>query len=311
LKIFIKKYAFLLKTLTVVFILLYLVFKLWNSTIYTDFKNISIAHYKYLTLACILVFINWGLEAKKWQIQIKNIQSISFFTAYKAILSGLSSGLLTPNRLGNFIGRLSFIDKKNRHEATLQTLLGNLAQFISTIIFGLIGLAFYSLIQLKFQYSEYLVILTSILAILSLTFYFYPNLANGLFFSRLFSQKTKHTIETISKEKVSKKIIILNLSAVRYLIFCSQYTLLFLALNIDLDLILLLSLTSITYLITTIIPSPIFGKLFIRESAAVFVFSLANINLSTILVVTFMLWVINIALPATLGSIIWLKQKHV
>src|SRR6185312_4767912 len=40
-------------------------------------------------LVIFLALINWGLEARKWQVLVKPIQQMSFWRAYKSVLSGL------------------------------------------------------------------------------------------------------------------------------------------------------------------------------------------------------------------------------
>jgi hypothetical protein len=59
----------------------------------------------------------------------------------------------------------------------------------------------------------------------------------------------------------------------------------------------------------TLIPSLFFGKLVVRESVAVFVFSYVGIETPLILIVAFLLWLINLAIPAGIGGLIWLNQS--
>ena len=65
-------------------------------------------------LIIILVFANWGLEARKWQVILKKLERISFFTAFKAVLSGLTLSLNTPNRIGEYGGRILYVKDGNR-----------------------------------------------------------------------------------------------------------------------------------------------------------------------------------------------------
>src|SRR5882724_5009105 len=43
-----------------------------------------------LYTALSLMLVNWGLEARKWQVLLKPLQRLSFFTSFKAILSGVA-----------------------------------------------------------------------------------------------------------------------------------------------------------------------------------------------------------------------------
>ena len=59
-----------------------------------------------------LVFVNWGFEAKKWQVLLKPLQPINFFTAFKSVLSGVTLSINTPNRIGEYGGRILYIRKE-------------------------------------------------------------------------------------------------------------------------------------------------------------------------------------------------------
>jgi hypothetical protein len=304
-----NKYILIIK-LTVVFVLIgYLVFKIKNEPILGTLNELEIVSYEALIICFLLMFMNWGLEAKKWQLLIKNTQSISFFTAFKSVLAGLTTGLLTPNRLGNFIGRLSFIKKKNHNQAIINTQLGNLAQFISTALMGLIGLVVMIWLQYNILNQGVIIILSLGFLTVGILVYFKPKYINFNPLNKLFSDKTKLSIEHISQYKSRLKLKILLISLLRYTIFTVQYYCLIFMLE-PYHHFEIFSLIATTFLITSLIPSFFFGKLFIRESAALFVFSLANYNTTFILLVAFILWVINLAIPASIGSLIWLSKKQ-
>lgn len=302
-------YIFIAKIIAVTLLIGYLVFKIVNEPILSTFKALSIYTYTPLITAVGLVFLNWGLEAKKWQLMIQPIQKISFLIAFKSVLSGLASGLLTPNRLGNFFGRLIYLKKENHNQAIVNTQTGNLAQFISTILMGLIGVMV--VLFLNFNLLNPILITVISLAFLTVGFllYFKPTLILKLPVKRFLSEKTLASLSHVSEFSLTFKLKILGLSLLRYFIFTLQYYLLFklfqpvLSFNI-------LSLISVTFLLTTIIPSFFFGKLFVRESVAVFVFTMGQFNTTLILLIAFLLWMINLAIPAIIGSIFWLKQKQ-
>jgi len=272
--------------------------------------ELQLSHPSLIGLVVMLMVINWGLETKKWQVLLKNVQKLSFFDSFKSVLAGLSSGLLTPNRIGNFIGRLAFIKKKNHNRAIVNTLVGNLAQFISTLLMG--GIGFFSLMSFKLNVpnSTWIVLFSVIFSAIGCYIYFKPKVLNFYPLNKLFSDKTKSSIQNINDSNSNFKIKILGLSMMRYFVFSIQYLLVFKAFGLQLPVDVMLSLIATVFLITTVIPSLLFGKLFVRESVAVFIFSLAEIDVSLILVVAFLLWVINLVIPAVIGSFFWLKQKQ-
>jgi uncharacterized membrane protein YbhN (UPF0104 family) len=57
-------------------------------------------------LVIVLMFVNWSLEALKWKISVQSVQPVSFFRSLKAIFSGVSFSVTTPNRTGEYLGRV-------------------------------------------------------------------------------------------------------------------------------------------------------------------------------------------------------------
>lgn len=101
----------------------------------------------YLLMAVLLMPLNWSLEAIKWRFSMQLVYPYTFLGALKAVLAGLSTGLITPNRLGNFIGRVQHLPPDLKTKGTLLTMFCNVAQFIITILAGVVALVFFSLIS--------------------------------------------------------------------------------------------------------------------------------------------------------------------
>src|SRR5512135_2918364 len=62
-------------------------------------------------LVISLVFVNWGIEARKWQVLLRTMQPFNFFTAYKSVLSGVTLSINTPNRIGEYGGRILYVQE--------------------------------------------------------------------------------------------------------------------------------------------------------------------------------------------------------
>ena len=104
--------------------------------------NASFHSYKiiYLLMALLLIPVNWGLEARKWQLSVRPIYPISFLQAFKATLSGVSVSITMPNRIGEYIGRIMYLPEGNRLKTISVTVVGSFAQLLVTIIAGTAGL---------------------------------------------------------------------------------------------------------------------------------------------------------------------------
>ena len=96
-------------------------------------------------LVIFLMFVNWGIEAIKWQLLIKHIQQFSFFRSFKSVLSGCSVTMLTPNRVGEYGGRILYVKEDNRIKAISLTIVGSISQLLVTMIMGCFGLFFFKI----------------------------------------------------------------------------------------------------------------------------------------------------------------------
>jgi uncharacterized membrane protein YbhN (UPF0104 family) len=309
LKTFLKKYLFTFKLIIVGILLSYLVYKIASESALKELNKYSNFDIQFILLATLLTIFNWGLEAKKWQLLVKDIIKLSYLNSFKSVLAGLSIGILTPNRLGNFIGRLAWVEKEHHKRATVNTMLGNLAQFVATISMGVVGL----LLAISINFSianQWLVLLMSLLVIaLAIRVYFKPTIILKPFLKPFFNDKTIASIILLETNPTRFKLNVLGLSFLRYMVFLIQYFLLFKAFNVEQSTILMFSLIATVYLLMTLIPSLFFGKLVVRESVAVFVFSYVGIETPLILIVAFLLWLINLAIPAGIGGLMWLNQS--
>ncbi|MFT5821568.1 MAG: hypothetical protein ACI8ZM_002821 [Crocinitomix sp.] len=269
-----------------------------------EFSNIGVL----LTTVLLLMLANWSIEALKWKRLMNELQPLSFRNALKGVLAGVSTGLITPNRVGNFIGRVVVLEKEHRTKATLLTLLSNLAQFVPSIFFGCLGLLF---INADFFNDSRIILFTGslVLIVLAMSLYLNPQLVNRKPFNHWFSDKIIDAIAFVQSTSIYLKLYVIGLSSARYWVFVTQYVLILLLFNQPHHLVHLFAGVSVVYLLMTIIPGFFFGKLFVREAAGLLVLGEMGIPNHVIIVTGFMLWLINIALPSLVGAIILLRKK--
>jgi hypothetical protein len=291
-------------------LLLFIGWKIRKSYLNSDFDELQLSDNFsfYLITVLFLMPFNWLIESLKWQLLIKRIQPQSFWTTVKDVLAGVSTSLITPNRIGNFIGRTVNLPKEHKAKAIIATIHSNLAQFISSICFGLLGLI---LINFNQDFIEVSTLSWSGLFVLSLGlfFYFYPKALDVSPISKLFSEQSKDGIQAIQQLSLGFKIGILLLSMLRYSVFLAQFYLLLSCFQADLSYTAIFPAIAVVFLITTIIPSFLFGKLFVREASALFVLTECGVPAAVILFTVFLLWTINLAVPSLIGGSILMRSK--
>ena len=94
----------------------------------------------FLVFAVLLLFINWGLETLKWQLLIQQFEEIKFLDALKAVFSGVTLSIITPNQIGDFAGRVIHLKILNKIKGSLVTVIGHTAQSLVTAVFGMYAL---------------------------------------------------------------------------------------------------------------------------------------------------------------------------
>lgn len=269
-----------------------------------------------IMLIVSLMCINWGIEARKWHVLVSRIQPINFFTAYKAVLSGVSLSLFVPNGIGDYAGRLAYMNEGNRLKSITLTVVGSIAQLIVTLTSGLCGLWYLSRnvwMDMSHGLSAYwingLVFLTGLGALLLLFIFFKLNWLTILFEKIPFIHKYRfmvENLETISRIDLTR---ILSLSASRYAVFIVQYIVMLHIFNVQLNIADAVSTVSVLFLVLAILPTIPVADLGMRGEAALQLFGLLSINKLGIIATTAGIWVINLILPAVAGSLFILGIK--
>lgn len=269
-------------------------------------------------IAVLLFFANWGIEAWKWRMQLSPLEKISFSTAFKSVMAGCSITMLTPNRIGEFGGRILYVQEQNRLRAITLTILGSISQFLVTVLVGTTGL-----VVMKYfsgsdseafkvipSFISNTLLVTSVL-VAGFTFMLYMQigwLIRLLGRIKFLSKALKYVklLEQFSKKQLLR---ILSLSVLRYMVFILQYMLLLDVMGVEIGYQLSFWLLSIFYLLMAIAPTIGFAELPIRATASVELFKLFSQNIVGIQAAALAIFIINLVIPAIIGSILIIGIK--
>lgn len=269
-------------------------------------------------LVVVLLFpVNQLLEAIKWRYLIAKLEKITLWEATKAVLTGVSVSMFMPNRVGDYLGRVFVLQKANRIQAVLVTIIGSWAQLLTTIIYGCLALLFFlpwywnmEISLTVWIYSGITFLIIILLAGLVFTFLNFASIADILLrISGRFYQTVERYSKVFSLYDKSNLLYVLMISVLRYVVFSFQFYLLLKAFHVPVNYYAAIILIGITYLMMTIIPTIALTELGVRGSVALFVFSLYlkpsglwTEQVSTgVVASTSLLWLINLAIPALFG----------
>jgi hypothetical protein len=269
-------------------------------------------------LVIFLMIINWGLEARKWQLLISHLEQFTFIKAFKAVLSGSSITMLTPNRVGEYGGRILYVDEGNRIKAISLTIVGSISQLLVTMIvgcFGLLFLRFFSinnaLTVLPDLWSTILIYLSVAITAVLLLFYLRLGWLVRMLEKIPGLQKIVKHIQVLDEFSNVQLLHILFLSFIRYLVFVLQYVLLLHVMEVQITGWLCFWLISVFYLVMAIAPTFGFIELPVRARASWELLKFYSPNELGIGAAALGIWFINLVIPAILGSLLILSIKIV
>ena len=262
-----------------------------------DLHAISIVEPISLVCALLLAFVNQFLEYRKWKSTLTFLEESN--QTVQSYLAGVLTGFLTPSLLGNFIGRMYYYPRKKRSQIIVLTFLGNGAQFLARISFGLLAVALLGQEQLHIPRFNRVIAL-GVIALMLLVYFLFDKTPVPIQ-----KWKTKIIPQLAGTQKLRLKILLLSL--LRYLVFSIQYSLLFHAFGIPFSRDLVLWVWQI-YFWSTLAPSLWFGKLFIRESIALWILLPIIGHPEIILLSSVSLWIINHGVTALIALPFFKKQ---
>lgn len=252
-------------------------------------------HFKWIVLLLIFTGVNWFLEVIKWKNLIAFFKNISLKESLRQVLMSHSISILTPNRIGEYGVKSLFYKNKDWKKIVFLNAFGNLAQLLTTITLG--GLGIFYLVRKSPDLLHYFSLVKFIVFILSFCalLYFIKKFS-------IFSRQIDTTKRVLKQLNTSIKVKVTLLSFLRYLIFSHQFYFLLIIFQVEIDYFTAMSCITSMYLFASLVPSIFFLDAVIKGGVAIFLFSFFNIDEVSILITSLLMWIFNFALPAVIGS---------
>lgn len=277
--------------------------EMWQSVkmSFSSLKNIFL-----MVLAFLLMPVNMAFETIKWQKSVLPVEKVPFKKAYVAIFTGVTAGMLFPNRTGDFLGRIFILEKGNRIKAAMLTFVGNIAQMIVTVSLGCVAWMFFS----EGNSLWYKIVIS--LIIIALAFLLYFNIKFLVYFKKLIPNKWRPRVEkymeifgAFSRGDLAR---ILLIAIAKYAVYSFQFVLLIWAFDVPLNYFQAMIPIMMTYLLMTVVPFITITEIAVRGGICTSVFdnwfAINGINTAFSMMVfsaSTMLWLYNLAIPAIIG----------
>lgn len=278
-------------------------------TIYAVFKKqLRNGNYLYLIATIVLMPLNWLFETLKWRVLIRKFEQQKIWRSYKAILSGVTLSIFTPNRIGEYGGRILLVKPENNWKAIIATLVGSFSQLLVLLSMGFVGLIYFTNHYLEMPtIASWGIEVLGVFLIIGMLFCFYNVKVLIPVAKRIpYSHRLKKFVKDVKvlKNYTSKELSqALWYSLARYGTYSLQYYLLLLFFGIKIPISAAFAGISTIFLVQTSIPLPPLWDLLARGEVALQIWGVFDANEISILAATFSLWVINLIIPALIGTV--------
>lgn len=302
--------SILFKSVSYIFMLGGLSYLTYEFLHFTDYatlihiwKNNSGEQFYWLILVILLLPINLLLESIKWRKTIEKLEVISLRKSVGAVLTGMSTGFITPNKIGDIWGRLHWMKPENREKGVGYLAINSLTQNLAIILLGLpSALMYFGLMHKISNQYQLLIYFTGILILLLVIYY---NLISLLRKNKTaWINKYGEGIKRITPLDLHK---ILGWAILRLLVFIVQFYALLHFWGIPISPLQATMTIPAYYLFITFTPSIALSDAIIRSTYAV-IFLGAVMNQPILLSVAGVsLWIINVVIPVITGTLLMIS----
>lgn len=291
-------------------LIVYLFFFLELENIISSLKNVDLFLFSF---ALFLLLPNLFFQFLKWKYLLNSVLDFKDNNKIlRSLLVGLSSGIITPMRVGEYYGRSLDLKNKTITEVATLTFIDKLFVLLTVIVVG--GQFFVFFLSKFFQLNIFIQFIGSATLLL---FLFVPfgiihfkdsNMINRL---KKINLANKLFLKTASLNKINNKIVLVTFvySVIIYSIYTMQYAILISAFSINPDFHNNFLLSNVTMFSKAIIPQISFGELGVRESTSVFYSSYFNVLGAAAFNASVLIFVINLLIPSIAGFFFITKKS--
>lgn len=262
----------------------------------------------YLATCIVLMLVNSFLESRKWYILVNSTGPVSYPRILASYLAGVSLSIITPNRIGEYPARILYLGKATTFRYINASVLGVMSQLCGVYIFGFLGLVYYNIAYPAIIAKVALGLCLIVNVFLVFTYWRFeawlPSMAGNrwlkrfVVYGKLMNRVTKET-----------QIKVLAISLLRFGIFTAQYLFLLWWMNVGTPVIAGFFMAALFFWVMAVVPSIALTELGIRGTVSIYLFSHFSANTLGMVGATTGIWLLNLIVPAVLGSILIARMR--
>ena len=264
-----------------------------------------------MLLVVLLMIVNWTLESLKWWHLTRILAPMSVWKAIESVFCGLTWAIFTPNRIGEYGGRVMFLPNRKRIHGMFAMAVGSFGQNVITNVLGAGATVWF--LATYIRPNGWLMLGIAIVAIvfmaIMLTCYFNISWFVSLLNRVKFLKKFHRFFDIMGKYKTSELLSIMWFCLARFFTFTFQYYLIIHLLIPQIPLLQMTLLMFVFFFIQSAIPSLDMLDIGVRGLTASTLFAYVTDQSIAVVVAVSLIYIINLIIPAILGSVFVLKLK--
>lgn len=266
-----------------------------------------------LAIVLMMMLMNWALEVVKWKYLSQRIEAIGWWVAVKSVFCGLTWAIFTPNRIGEYGGRILFLKPRNRARGAIAMGVGLFAQLVLTSVFGALSIAWFVSTYLptpdSVKFGTWL--LAVIYAVTFVVLYFNVHWIDHLVGRFRFLGRIKPFFSVLEDFTTGELLRVLLLSLLRFIIFTSQYVLLMLVFLPEMPFVSMVLMIFILFFVQSALPSLDIFDFSVRSFVASNLYSYITTQEIAVMAIVSCIWFVNLILPAIMGSVFVFNVNYV
>jgi hypothetical protein len=258
-----------------------------------------------MSLVVILMFVNWLLESLKWRYLTRKLIPITLWKAIEGVFCGLTWAIFTPNRLGEYGGRVMFLPPRRRIHGVFAMAVGSFGQNVVTNVLGA-GASMWFInryLNINNWIFSGLLLFALMLIALFLVVYFNIKWLVSWLNSISFLKKYHRFFDVMGRYKFAELLNIMWFCIARFFVFSFQYYLMFQLLIPQIPVFEVMMMVFIVFFVQSALPSLDLIDIAVRSTTAATIFAFVTTQQIAVIVAFTSIWLINLIIPAILGSV--------
>jgi hypothetical protein len=257
------------------------------------------------------MMVNWVLESLKWWHLTRIIAPMTVLKAVESVFCGLTWAVFTPNRIGEYGGRVMFLPVRKRIHGVFAMAVGSFGQNVITNVLGAGATVWF--LYTFLHLNPWLMLGIDVVAVgfmaIMLTFYFNIKWMVSLLNSIKFLKKFHRFFDIMGKYPTNELLSIMWFCLARFFVFTFQYYLIIHLLIPQIPIWEMALLMFVFFFVQSALPSLDLLDIGVRSSIATILFAKVTDQPIAVVVSVSLIYIINLIIPAILGSIFTFKLK--